>query len=117
LQNRLGQAYKDIDPSASLRHLRRATQLSPESRLYWSDLESSCESMGDTQCADQAGERLLHLSPMVPLYHWDAVQRALRTQRLDEATAQSRRLLELDTSYATPTWVALQTVMQPEAIF
>ena len=45
-------------------------QLSPASRLYWSDLESACESVGDTQCADQARERLLQLCPMVPAYHW-----------------------------------------------
>jgi hypothetical protein len=117
LQDQLGQAYRYIDPTESLLHLRRAIQLSPDSRLYWSDLESACVLTADVQCVDQARERLMQLCPMAPLYHWDAVRRALRAQRLDEAAAQSRRLLELDSSYATGAWADLQTVMKPEAIF
>ncbi len=117
LQNQLGQAYERIDPAASLRHLRRATQLSPDSPLYWSDLESACEFMADAQCADQAGERLLELCPMVPYYHWIAVQSSLRTHQLDRALAESRRLLELDPGYAGGTWSSLQTVQKPDAIF
>jgi hypothetical protein len=117
LQDRLGQAYGAIDPTESVRYLRRATQLSPNSRFYWSDLESACVSEDDQPCADQAGERLVQLCPMVPYYHWDALQHALRNQRLDEVAAQSRRLLELDPSYAAGTWASLQTVMKPEVIF
>ena len=117
LQNRLGQAYRDIDPAESLRHLRRATQLSPHSRLYWSDLESACESMADTECIDQAGERLLKLCPMAPSYHWLAAQSSLRTNQLDRALAEFRRLLELDPTYAAATWSSLQTVQKPDPIF
>jgi tetratricopeptide (TPR) repeat protein len=117
LQNRLGQAYKDIDPAESLRYLQRATQLSSHSRLYWSDLESACESRGDTQCVDQAGERLSQLCPMAPSYHWLVADFYLRTNRLDMALAQFRRLLELDPTYATATWGSLQAVQQPETIF
>ncbi len=117
LQNRLGQAYEDIDPAESLRHLRRATQLSPDSRLYWSDLESACESMADTECIDQAGERLLKLCPMAPSYHWLAAQSSLRTNQLDRALAEFRRLLELDPTFAAATWSSLQTVEKPDPIF
>jgi tetratricopeptide (TPR) repeat protein len=117
LQNRLGQVYEDIDPAESLRHLRRATQLSPDSRHYWSDLESACESMADTECIDQAGERLLKLCPMVPSYHWLAAQSSLRTNQLDRALAEFRRLLELDPTYAAATWSSLQTVQKPDPIF
>jgi hypothetical protein len=117
LQHQLGQAYKDIDPTESLRHLRRATQLCPASRLYWSDLESACESVGDTQCADQARERLLQLCPMAPSYHWLVADSCLRTNRLDIALEQFRRLLELDPTYAAATWSSLQTVLEPEPIF
>jgi hypothetical protein len=117
LQHQLGRAYKDIDPAASLRHLRRATQLSPASRFYWSDLESACESMGDAQCADQATERLVQLCPMVPFYHWLAAQSRLRTNQPDVALAQFRRLLELDPTYAVATWFSLHTVQNPELIF
>jgi tetratricopeptide (TPR) repeat protein len=117
LQNQLGQVYKDIDPAESLRHLRRATQLSPDSRLYWSDLESACESMADTECIDQAGERLLKLCPLVPSYHWLAAQSALRSNQLDRALAEFRRLLELDPTYAAATWSSLQTVQKPDPIF
>ena len=117
LQNRLGQAYRDIDPAESLRHLRRATQLSPDSRLYWSDLESACESIADTECIDHAGERLLKLCPMVPSYHWPAAQSSLRTNQLDRALAEFRRLLELDPTYAAATWSSLQAVEKPDPIF
>jgi tetratricopeptide (TPR) repeat protein len=117
LQHRLGQAYEDVDPGESLRHLRRATQLCPASRLYWSDLESACESMGDTQCADQARERLLQLCPMVPSYHWLVADSCLRRNRLDIALEQFRRLLELDPNYALATWSSLQTVLEPEPVF
>jgi tetratricopeptide (TPR) repeat protein len=117
LQDRLGEAYKDIDPTESLRHLRRATQLSPDTRLYWSDLESACESSGDMQCVDQASERLLHLCPMAPAYHWLAAQSCLRTNRPDIALEQFRRLLELDPTYAADTWSSLETVQKPELIF
>jgi tetratricopeptide (TPR) repeat protein len=117
LQRQLGKAYEDIDPAESARHLRRATQLSPDSRLYWSDLESACESMRDTQCMDQAGERLLKLCPMVPYYHWLAAQSSLRTNQLDRALAECRRLLELDPTYASATWSSLQTVQKPDPIF
>jgi tetratricopeptide (TPR) repeat protein len=114
---RLGQAYQDTDSAESIRHLRRATELSPYSRLYWSELASGCESVGDTQCADQATERLLKLCPMVPLYHWQAAQSYLRRNRLDLSLAQFRRLLQLDPAYAWVTWGSLQTVGQPELIF
>jgi tetratricopeptide (TPR) repeat protein len=117
LQNRLGQVYKDIDSAESLRHLRRATQLSPDSRLYWSDLESACESVADAECIGQAGERLLKLCPMVPYHHWLAAQSSLGTNQLDGALAEFRRLLDLDPTYAADTWSSLQTVQKPESIF
>ena len=69
LQHRLGQVYKEIDPAESVRYLRRAADLSRYSRLYWSDLASACQSVGETQCADEATEHLLKLCPMVPYYH------------------------------------------------
>ena len=114
---RLGQVYEDTDSAESIRHLRRATELSPYSRLYWSELASGCESVGDTQCADEATGRLLELCPMVPLYHWQAAQTYLRKNRLDLALAQFRRLLQLDPAYAWASWDSLQTVKQPELIF
>ena len=117
IEDQLGQVYKDTDPAESLRHLRRATHLSPASRLYWSDLESACESSGDAKCADQARERLLHLCPMAPAYHWLAAQSCLRTNRPDIALEQFRRLLELDPTYAADTWSSLETVQKPELIF
>lgn len=116
-QYRLGKVYQDIDPAESVRHLRRATELSPYSRLYWSELASTCESAGDMQCTDQATERLLTLCPMVPLYHWQAAQSYLQERRLDLSLTQFRRLLQLDPTYAWATWASLQTVAQPELIF
>ena len=117
LQHRLGQVYQEIDPAESVRYLRRATELSRYSRLYWSDLASACQSIGDTQCADRATEHLLKLCPMVPYYHQLAAESYLRKNRLDESLAQFRRLLELDPIYATDTCAALLTVFEPDVIF
>ncbi len=117
LEDQLGQAYKNINPTESLRHLRRATELSPASRLYWSDLESACGSMGDMQCADQARERLLQLCPMVPAHHWLVGDSFLRANRLDMAFEQFRRVMELDPTYAAATWSTLQALQQPEPVF
>jgi len=116
-QHQLGQAYIDLDPTQSLRNLRRATRLSPLNRLYWEDLESACESSGDLRCADQAAERLVELCPMVPSYYWVAGQSCLRTNRLDLALDHFRRALELDPTYAGATWVSLRKVLAPERIY
>ena len=117
LEDQLGQGLKDTDQAEGLRHLGRATQLSPASRLYWSDLELACETAGDAQCTDQARERLLRLCPMVPGYYWLEADSCLRTNRLDPALAQYRRLLELDPSYAASVWSNLQDLHQPERVY
>ena len=117
LEDQLGQAFKDTNRAEGLRHLERATQLSPASRLYWSDLELACESAGDAQCTDQARERLLELCPMAPGYYWLEADSCLRTNRLDLALAQYRRLLELDPSYAASVWSSLQDLHQPERVY
>jgi tetratricopeptide (TPR) repeat protein len=113
----LGRAYKGTDPAESVRHLRRATELSPHARLYWDELASACKSRGDTQCFDRARERLLELCPMVPHYYLLAAQSYLQTNQLDAALAQFRRLLELDPTFAPATWSSLQTVQKPDLIF
>jgi len=117
LEDRLGQAYKNIAPPESLGYFRRATRLSPASRLYWSDLEMACESASDAQCTDLARDRLVQLCPMVPGYHWLEADSFLRTNRLDQALAQYRRLLELDPTYAPSVWSVLQNVLQPEPVY
>jgi len=117
LENQLGQAYRSANPDEALRHLKRATQLGPASRLYWSDLELACESAGDAQCVDQARERLLQLCPMTPGYYWLEADSCLRMNRLDPALAQYRRLLELDPTYAPSVWSVLENVHQPERVY
>ncbi|HYY72553.1 MAG TPA: carbohydrate binding domain-containing protein [Candidatus Bathyarchaeia archaeon] len=117
LQHRLGQVVSEIDPEESARCLRRATELSRYSRLYWSDLASACQSTGDTECADRATEQLVKLCPKVPYYHQLAAESYLRKNQLDESLEQFQRLLELDPTYATDSWAALLTVFEPDFIF
>jgi len=117
LEDKLGQAYKDVNSAECLRHLRRATELSPSSRLYWSDLESTCEALGDAPCADRARERLLQICPMSPAYHWLVADSCLRANRIPRAFDELRRLLELDPTYAPSVWSSLQFLGQPEAVF
>ena len=117
LHYRLGQIYEQIEPAEGVREMRRATQLSPESRRYWSHLASECESLGDTQCADQAWDRLMLLCPMVPVYHWHAAQSCLRSHQMDESLAQFRRLLQLDPQYASGAWISLLPVFDADSVF
>jgi hypothetical protein len=116
-QHRLWQVQKDDSPAQAARHLRRATELSPHSRVYWDDLAAACEAMRDAQCADGAIERLLKLSPMAPNYHELAAESYLRRHRLDDSLAQFRRLLELDSSYARGAWYLLASAANPDEIF
>src|SRR6266849_4888953 len=52
LEYRLGRIYEDTDSAEAIRHLRRATELSPLNPRYWSHLAFACESKGDATCAD-----------------------------------------------------------------
>ena len=117
LLHKLGQAYLDTNPAESVRYLRQATQLSPGSRLYWQDLELACEAAGDAPCMHEASARLAQLCPMVPFYHWLAGQSYLQTNQLDQALREFQRSLELDPTYAMPTWGSLQDVVKPETVF
>jgi hypothetical protein len=117
LEHKLGEAYIETNAAEGLKHLRRAAELAPASRLYWEDLASACDEGNDRACADRARQRLLELCPMVPVYHWYAGQRALGSQRQDEAAAQFRRLLELDPSYAKDSWNSLRAIQDPDLIF
>jgi len=116
-QHWLGCVYEDTDPAQSVVHLRRATEINPYGRLYWSDLASACRSIDDPQCVDQTRRRLLRLCPMVPLYHLYAAQSFLKANRLDESVAEFRRLLQLDPTYAPSAWFSLRPVLEPDRIF
>ena len=117
LEYRLGRIYEDMDPAEGISHLRRATQLSPNSQRYWSHLASTCESNEDTKCADSAWEFLVKLCPSVPLYRWHAGESYLRTNQLNASLVQFRRLLDVDPEYAPQVWYALLDVQTPDAIF
>src|ERR1019366_6069091 len=87
LHNRLAQLYGDPPEQSNLlaavQEARRATDLNPSKSDYWLTLASSCESLNDNACADQAVQRALNLSPMVPQVWWIAGNHYLRTDRLE----------------------------------
>jgi len=122
LEHRLGQVYSyapgELDPAEGLRHLERATELNPGKPSYWADLGSACESTGNRECADRSFERALALSPMTPHLYWTNANYNLRTGRVEKALPLLRRLLELDPSYAEPTFdLCLRMLDDPEIIF
>ena len=108
LHDRLTQLYADsADPSDLMKaeqEARRATALNPNKSDYWLALASSCESLGDNACADQAAQQASKLSPMVPQVWWVAGNHYLRTNRPASALPCFHRLLELSTDYAVPTF-------------
>ena len=117
VEYQLGRLYEDSDPSQGVRHLRRATELSPNVQRYWAHLAAICESIGDTNCADRTWEALAKLCPVVPLYHWQAGKSYLHTNQLIESLAQFQRLLDLDPQYAPQIWYALRELQTPDTIF
>ena len=124
LDRRVGMYYMYLaDPPNSdeaLVHLRRATELSPQNALYWSNLGSACESSGDRACADAAFERLEKLAPMMPRYRWLIANYYLRSDRPDDAIGEFRRLLELtsERQYAQRAFeVCLRGLGNPDTIF
>jgi len=108
LHERLSQLYGDSlglsNLTEGVAQARRATALNPNKSDYWLTLASACESVRDNACADQALQRALVLSPMVPLVWWEAGNHYLRTDRPAAALPCFRRLLELSPDYAAPTF-------------
>jgi hypothetical protein len=78
--------------------------LNPNKGDYWQDLASACESVDENACADQALQRALVLSPMVPMVWWAAGNHYLRVGRPEAALPCFHRLLELNPDYAAATF-------------
>jgi tetratricopeptide (TPR) repeat protein len=98
----------------AVQHLRRATELNPHRALYWLSLASACDLVQETDCADQALEHALDLTPAIPRPHWIAANRYLLTNRTDAALPHLRRLLELSPEYSWPAFrLSLAAVGNP----
>ena len=92
-------------------------RLNPNKSDYWLTLASACESVRDNACADQAVQRALDLSPMVPQVWWDAGNHYLRTDQPESALPCFHRLLELSPDYAAPTFdLTLRAYGDPKMI-
>lgn len=117
----LGQYYCYLDDpnmAEGIKHLRRATELSPSGAIYWYSLASACELASDNACADQAFGRAVSLSPMTPRFEWAAANHYLLTDRTEKALAHFRRLLELDPGYDGATFrLCLRVTGDPELVF
>jgi tetratricopeptide (TPR) repeat protein len=101
-----------------LKYLRRATELSPYSSNYWYALGSACDLANDTACADQAYERAVHYSPVIPRFQWGAANHYLATNQTDKALTYFHRLLQLDPAYAWPTFrLCLRATGDPEVVY
>ncbi len=108
LHDRLSQLFGDSlglpNLAESVRQARRATVLNPNKSDYWLNLASACESVHDNACADQAVQRALVLSPVVPLVWWEAGNYYLRANQPKETFPCFHHLLALSPDYAAPTF-------------
>ena len=108
LHDRLSQLYGGslgtLNLAEGVAEARRATALNPNKSGYWLDLASACESSRDNACADQALQRALDISPMVPAVWWVAGNHHLRAERPEAALNCFRHLLELSPDYAAATF-------------
>ena len=110
-------SLEEGDPSEAVRYLRRATELSPHAARYWLDLTSACEATGDTACANNAIARAVELRPMGPSFRWAAANYYLRTEQLEVAWTQFRRLLEISPGHAPMVFrLTLQASGDPQVI-
>ncbi len=121
LHSRLSQLYGDSLELSNLpeavQESRRATGLNPNKSDYWQTLAAACESVHDNACADQALQRALALSPMVPMVWWVAGNHYLRTGQPEAALPCFHRLLELSPDYAAPTFdLTLRAYRDPKMI-
>lgn len=97
-------SLEETNAPTGLKFLRRATELNPHQAVYWSDLASACESLGDLACADQGFERSLILAPKKPRFYWMSANYYLRTGRPTRALPLFQQLLQLDAEYSLPTF-------------
>ncbi len=107
LESRRSRCRRRVEPRRS----------NPNKSDYWLTLASACESVRDNACADQALQRALGLSPMVPQVWWVAGNHYLRTDRPEAALPCFHRLLELSPDYAAPTFdLTLRAYGNPKMI-
>ena len=112
-----GGSIEASEVAEAIRHARRATELAPEKSDYWMTLASACEAGGNKDCAGQALERSLALSPMTPQVWWVAANHDLSSGRADAALACFHRLLDLSPDYAEPAFsLALRAYGDPNLI-
>jgi tetratricopeptide (TPR) repeat protein len=121
LHSRLSELYSDSTDSADLTkaldEARRAIALNPNRTEYWLNLASTCESVRDINCSDQAFDRALALSPMTPQVWWAAGDHYLRTDRQPSALRCFHRLLALSPDYAAQTFdLTLRAYGDPQLI-
>lgn len=114
LYRRLGLIYMfssdEANPDEAVTSLKKATNLGPYHAEYWSDLASACEWARDLACSDEATNRSLELSPMVPRLMWNAANHYVRTNRPEMALPFLRRLLTLSTDYSLPVFSLCSSV-------
>lgn len=121
LEEELGLDYLDglgaADSLAALNHFRSAVVLGPERASSWAKMAVACDSLNDSHCAERGLVRALRLAPMTPHLYWLAGNYYLRRSQPERALPLLRRLLELDSSYAQPTFsVCLRMLKDPELI-
>ncbi|TAM79855.1 MAG: hypothetical protein EPN47_18895 [Acidobacteria bacterium] len=122
LHYRLGMAevfdLENPDALDGTEQLDLATHLNPRETRYWSALASACQFEGKSNCAGDAIARTLALSAMAPRIHWEAANYYLWANQQEKAFNQFRRLLELDPSYAGPTFRAsLGAAGDPQVVY
>jgi tetratricopeptide (TPR) repeat protein len=109
---------EDPRMAEGLMYLHRATELNPGESNYWYALGSACDLANDTTCADQAFERAVQNSPVIPRFLWGAANHYLVTDRTDKAMTDFHKLLELDPGYAWQTFrLCLRATGDPELVF
>jgi len=108
----------DLDLNEAQKYLHQAVAMEPRHWDYWADLATTCDTVGDTACADAAFAKSRALNPHFPRLAWVIGNHYILTDRLDKAFPYFRQLLEEQPQYQGPTFrLCLRAAGDPNQVY
>jgi Tetratricopeptide repeat len=88
--------FDNSDPYLAIQYYRKALESNPRSDLYWMNLASTYEIVGDTAHAREAYQRAQAVYPISAEVAWNYGNFLLRQSQLDQGFAEIRRAIDTD---------------------
>ncbi len=88
--------FDNSDPYLAIQYYRKALESNPRSDLYWTNLASTYEIVGDTAHAREAYQRAKAVYPISAEVAWNYGNFLLRQSQFDDGFAEIRRAIDTD---------------------